>query len=171
MIKLDLVGREFGRWKVLADSGKKSKRNALWVCRCLCGRKALILTSSLQSGHSKSCGCLRRDLGIENNSTHGDCQGRKATRLYRSWGKMKYRCLNPKSKGYHRYGWRGIVVCDAWKEDYAIFRTWALSSGYADNLTIDRIDNDGNYEPSNCQWITRSENSKKARAEKPAPRG
>jgi hypothetical protein len=74
---------------------------------------------------------------------------------------MKDRCTNPHNKSYHRYGGRGISVCDEWMNDYSAFQSWALSHGYTENLTIDRIDNDGNYTPNNCQWLTASENSKK----------
>jgi hypothetical protein len=88
----------------------------------------------------------------------------KGTRLYRIWKTMKTRCFNKNFYKYPRYGGRGIIVCEEWKTNFVAFRDWALRNGYADNLTIDRIDNNGNYEPNNCQWITQSENSKKMQA-------
>ena len=88
------------------------------------------------------------------------------SRLYHIWEGIKSRCLNPKSKDFHNYGGRGITVCPEWTNDYTKFRDWALNNGYADNLTIDRIENDGNYEPNNCQWITNLENGRKRRNNK-----
>jgi len=86
----------------------------------------------------------------------------KATRLYKTWFGMKRRCYNTKLKQYKDWGGRGITVCEEWLNDYMVFKKWAVEHGYAPNLTIDRIDNDGNYEPSNCQWLTKSEHGKKS---------
>ncbi len=88
-------------------------------------------------------------------------------RLYAVWGGMVGRCTNPRNKKYSRYGGRGISVCEAWR-DYAVFREWATANGYGNDLEIDRIDNDGNYEPGNCQWLTKSENSRKKVSEEKA---
>jgi len=147
-----LVGKTFGRLTVLQDSGKRRRNFVVWDCLCLCGNLALITTAELQSGKTKSCGCLRR----ENRKKHGDSWPRK--RLYRIWSHMFERCNGENYQFYYRYGGRGIKVCEEWK-DYSVFKAWALNNGYTDNLTIDRIDNDGNYEPSNCQWLTNRENA------------
>lgn len=98
---------------------------------------------------------------VTHGRTRGVISGRvKEPRLYRTWIDMKQRCHNPNNKAYPRYGGRGITVCDEWRNDYAAFEAWAISNGYKDNLTIDKIDNDKGYSPDNCQWITQSENSK-----------
>lgn len=94
----------------------------------------------------------------KNNFKHGE----SFTRLYRTWAGMKARCNNKFSSNFKYYGGRGIFVCQEWEADFTNFRNWALSHGYTDTLTIDRIKNDGNYEPSNCQWLTKSENTRKA---------
>lgn len=93
----------------------------------------------------------------EANYKHGEC----STRLYHCWNGIKQRCNNLNATQYQWYGSKGIKICDEWQNSFAAFRGWALANGYKEDLTIDRIDNDGNYEPSNCQWITMSENSKK----------
>lgn len=96
--------------------------------------------------------------------------GKSYTRLYNIWQGMKQRCTNPNNRNYKQYGGRGIEVCTKWDESFKVFERWALRAGYADNLTIDRIDNNGNYEPKNCQWITRSENAKKRKEDNKKPR-
>jgi hypothetical protein len=130
-----------------------------WRCRCDCGAETIVTLSNLQCGHVSSCGCYRREHMIAANKTHGG----KGTRLYEVWHGMKYRCLNPKSKPYMNYGGRGITVCDSWINDFEAFRAWALSNGYNDNLTIERVNRNGNYEPSNCKWIPLSEQPKNRR--------
>lgn len=139
-------------------SSKKSDDWATpqWLCRCDCGKETISASSNLRRGVSASCGCVR----IKH---HG-----KNTSLYRTWGQMKSRCSNTKAPCWKRYGGRGIKVCDEWINDFAAFRTWALANGYKPGLTIDRVDNDGNYAPENCQWLTLSENSKKVRREERA---
>jgi len=110
---------------------------------------------------------MRGGKRMKDNSyliTHGDCVTGKITRLYRAWQNMKWRCLNPNTINYHRYGGRGIIVCKEWKNSYLNFKKWAVSNGYKDGLSIDRIDNDKGYSPINCQWITRVENTIKGSA-------
>lgn len=114
-------------------------------------------SQKLKSGNTVSCGC-RRAEGL------GDAvrkHGLTDTRAYKIWCKMKERCNCPTCPSYPRYGGRGITVCSEWNDDFQSFYDWAMSHGYEDSLTIDRIDNDGNYEPDNCRWITKSENSRK----------
>ena len=151
--EFNLQGQRFGRLTVLRDAGKYYRKlllgNIYWLCKCSCGNLIEVLAYSLKNGHTCSCGCLKLK--------HGGSE----TRLYRTWTSMRKRCYNPKDPSYKYYGGKCIQVCAEWKNDFIAFRNWALNNGYADNLTIDRIDNDGNYEPSNCQFLTKSENTRK----------
>ena len=128
----------------------------MWKCRCECGTEKDVYQKHLLSGASTSCGCYNAEDSSkrmkENNPAvvkHGMWQ----SRLYGIWCGMKYRCENKNGTKYNCYGGRGISVCDEWK-DFNAFKEWALSNGYDDTLTLDRIDTDGNYEPSNCRFIT-----------------
>ena len=158
-IKKDLIGLRFNRLLVVKRLGNiHGRKNVYWLCQCLCGNKRNVFTSDLTRGHTRSCGCLRRELLADRNFKHGDSINDE--RLYKTWRNMKTRCYNPNNKAYKRYGNRGIFVYKIWKDDYVIFKNWALKNGYKKGLTIDRIDNDGNYEPSNCRFIPKSENSR-----------
>lgn len=145
----NLIGQKFGRLTIVDVAGRNKYGAVLYSCVCECGQIIKARKHSLTSGHTRSCGCLQK----ENFIKHGDSY----TRLYGIWRDMKYRCNNIGFASYHRYGGRGIKVCDDWENDYVKFKNWALTNGYDDNLTIDRIDVDGNYEPSNCRWVTRKE--------------
>lgn len=157
----DLEGRKFGRLLVIRNTGRKQGTHAIFLCRCDCGNLIEIINSNIIRGNTKSCGCLMKDRASEANLKHGDAR----SRLYGIWCGMKSRCLKSNDSAYKYYGGRDIVICPEWKNNYLIFKAWALANGYADNLGIDRINNNGNYEPSNCQWITQSENSKKRNRE------
>lgn len=162
----DLQFRRFGRLTVVCSIKKRSKWGLIiWLCRCICGNLTMVTGSSLISGTTKSCGCFKKDKMalLGQKIKHGDDRKRKRMRLYRIWLGMRNRCLNSNNPAYKYYGGYGITICDEWKNNYQAFKFWALLNGYQFNLTIDRIENDGNYEPLNCQWITRSENSKKKR--------
>lgn len=141
-----LIGQVFGRLTVRAFSGRDKRHNDRWLCLCECGREPIVRGHHLRSGHTVSCGCWSRDRSI--------IHGASKTRLYRIWGGFRDRCQNLHSHKYSDYGRRGIVICDEWKSSFAAFKTWAMSNGYADHLSLDRINNDGNYEPGNCRWTT-----------------
>lgn len=145
MARLDITGQRFGRLLAICRLPDPN-RHGRWLCKCDCGREKTILIGDLRRsrGREKSCGC-----GPVGNTKHGGRQ----TRLYRIWTAMIRRCSNPKCDAYSRYGGRGIVITDQWR-DFGAFRTWASAHGYGETLTIDRINNDGNYEPGNCRWVS-----------------
>lgn len=145
-------GDKFGRLTVVSCIGKNAKGRWLFLCKCDCGKETAVLGKSLKSGNTKSCGCYRLEAGIASNTTHGMSK----TKLYRIWASMKDRCLRPKSTAFYKYGGRGITVCEEWL-DFENFRAWAMANGYEEGLSIDRVNPNGNYEPSNCRWVTMQE--------------
>ena len=146
-----LKGKRFGRLTVLEKS-ESEKRGTYWLCKCDCGRTKIIKGNSLVDGKTISCGCLSREKIIKNNTKHG----MHKTRIYHIWSDMKSRCLSEKDNAYCYYGGRGITVCDEWKNEngFIAFKNWAYANGYSDDLSLDRIDVNGNYEPDNCRWVT-----------------
>ena len=149
---IDLTGQRFGHLTVIKRAGSQGK-NTTWLCRCECGKECIVQSSNLKNQKNISCGCNRRQLASKKFKTHGMAK----TRLYKEWRRMKERCHLKTKDGYERYGGRGITVCSEWLNSFEAFRDWALANGYRDNLTLDRINVDGNYEPSNCRWATNSE--------------
>ena len=146
---IDMAEARFGRLCVIGRSGSLRGR-AVWQCKCVCGAKARVLGQDLRRGKTRSCGCL-----VGRPVTHGHSVGGQLSGTYRSWRSMLTRCRDPKSNRYQYYGGRGISVCDRWKES---FKNFLVDMGERPaGKSLDRLDNDGNYEPSNCRWATPSE--------------
>lgn len=152
--RIDLTWKIFGKLTVLEYAYTKNNK-AYWKCRCDCGNFCDVPAQTLLNGTVTSCGCNRKEAMKKVAFKHG----LRDTRLYQIWCNMKSRCYNENSNRYERYGGRGITICDEWLNDPQAFYDWAMSHGYDDTLSIDRIDNDGNYEPSNCRWISNKEQS------------
>lgn len=144
-----IIGQKFGMLTVIARSENSKNGKARWICMCDCGneKKNPVTAYDLVKGKVRSCGCIKKTCYIEQNKTHGETK----TRLWSIWQGMRQRCKKNKC-----YVQRGITVCKEW-ESFEKFRDWAKSNGYADNLTIDRIDNDSGYYPDNCRWATYKE--------------
>ena len=178
----DVTGQRFGR---LIAEGLHHTNNhkRFWLCKCDCEKRTIVRQDQLTTGKTISCGCYMREIQLTNlkkrqikKQQKDPCINRidghyktwnplkhENPRLYRIWQAMKSRCYYPKNKCYHCYGGRGISICDEWKSSFNSFALWALSNGYKDDLSIDRIDVDGNYEPNNCRFATNGEQQKNKR--------
>lgn len=159
MKKLDLTDMKFGKLTVLYEDKSQKYERVHWICKCDCGNIISVSRNELRDGHTKSCGCLKlKNNGLTTRANYRD------NRLYNIWRGIKKRCTLPSDKDYKNYGGRGIQICNEWLNSYIAFHDWAINNGYSEELTIDRIDYDGNYEPSNCRWVTMKEQNNNKRS-------
>lgn len=152
--KEDLRGRRFGRLTVIDASPRKDGHSSWWVCQCDCGNIKEVSRSCLIRGASKSCGCLKHERAVAHGKQMMSKHGWYGTRVYSVWKRIIDRCENPSVPQYKNYGGRGIRMCDEWRNNPKAFCEWAIAHGYAEGLSLDRIDVNGDYEPNNCRWIT-----------------
>ena len=162
----DEIGNRYSRLIVLERAGSSPGRFrlALWICNCDCGNQIIVKGNYLRKGATRSCGCLQKEEMSKRTKKHGQSHGQgskwQPTRSYRSWKAMRTRCTNPNHKYYYNYGGRGIKICDRWDS----FENFFADMGERpEGMTMDRIDNDGNYEPSNCCWSTPKQQRKNQR--------
>lgn len=152
----DITGQRFGRLTATEYVGRyKNGRQALWRCQCDCGNEVFVPGRSLRAGMTKSCGCFQRESRYDKSKAYRK-HGMAKTRIYSIWNSMRDRCNNPNCSGYEHYGARGIKVCDEWNKDFCLFYVWAINNGYTDSLTIDRMDVNGDYTPTNCRFVDMS---------------
>lgn len=160
MRKVEMAGKKIGRLKIIQETEERNKDGRVcWLCRCECGEEVVVAGKSIRNGNTTSCGCYHRERLKTDTRTHG----LRHTRLYNIYAEMKRRCNDPNREAYPRYGGRGINICKEWMDEFKTFYDWAISNGYQEGLQIDRKDNDGNYDPGNCRWVTATENNNNRR--------
>ena len=158
----DLNGAQFGRLTVTGRAENDKSGLVRWRCVCSCGKVVVARGQDLRRGRQVSCGCWRDENTTKRDTKHGHT----GTRLHRIWKNMKSRCYNPRVASFKDYGARGIRICAEWVDDFEAFYTWAMTHGYRDDLTIDRIDVDSGYSPNNCRWATHAEQQQNKRKDK-----
>ena len=153
----DLTGTRYGRLVVIGEHHRNDHGTYFWECVCDCGGKTVVSCGNLKRGTTKSCGCLARENKPPVTTKHGNSR----SKLYKIWVAMRQRCLNPNDANYHRYGGRGITVCDEWLNDFKAFYDWSMANGYVEGkLDLDRTDNNKGYCPENCRFVSHRENLK-----------
>lgn len=155
----DIIGKKYGRLTVVKFSHTNKNHKRCYICKCDCGKEVVVLSNSIRTGNTMSCGCLKEEEWFKKITKHGLYE----TKLYKIWGSIIQRVKNKKSKDYNDYGGRGITICPEWEKSFQSFYDWAMSHGYKEGLSIDRIDNEGNYYPENCRWATAYQQSRNKR--------
>lgn len=155
------IGEMYGRLVPLQYAGMNADSIKFYYCQCICGNLRKVRGTSLKSGETKSCGCLQRE--VARNQKFGTTHGLYSHPTHSVWTGIKTRCYNQNEDIYQYYGARGISVCDEWRYDFKAFYEWAIANGYRKGLDLDRINEDGNYEPTNCQFIPHKDNCRKKR--------
>ena len=144
------IGEKYNKLTVIEKTDIRKRRSVVYKCKCDCGNITYVTSTNLKYGYIKSCGCYQKEQASKTNKKHGLSN----TKLFYVWQDMKGRCNNPNHHAYKDYGGRGIKICDEWQNDFMSFYTWAINNVYKEKLTIDRKNNNGNYEPNYCRWTT-----------------